>query len=135
MLASNLGRQVGRWLEFAGLGPTQPADIVEKEQKDYEQQNSRIAERAKRRILALLDGIISLDVQPRTIAPSFASSRKTIAMSPQRPAVFIGSSAEGKEVAKAIQLELDHSCEATIWHQAGIKGFLDSVAVLSNHWL
>jgi hypothetical protein len=35
----------------------------------------------------------------------------------QRPAVFVGSSSEGKDVAKAIQVLLDSSCQVEIWDQ------------------
>jgi hypothetical protein len=38
-----------------------------------------------------------------------------------RPSVFIGSSREGLEIAEAIQSNLDHLCEVTIWSQ-GIFG-------------
>ena len=38
-----------------------------------------------------------------------------------RPTVFIGSSSEGLKIAEAIQLNLDHPCEATVWSQ-GIFG-------------
>lgn len=34
-----------------------------------------------------------------------------------RPRIFIGSSSEGLEVAETIQLNLDHTCEVTIWTQ------------------
>lgn len=34
-----------------------------------------------------------------------------------KPAVFIGSSAEGLEVAYALQEELEHECEPTVWPQ------------------
>lgn len=34
-----------------------------------------------------------------------------------RPHVFVGSSSEGLEIAKTIQLLLDPSCEVTIWNQ------------------
>jgi hypothetical protein len=34
-----------------------------------------------------------------------------------RPAVFIGSSVEGLEIARAMQVLLDRSCEAEIWSQ------------------
>ncbi len=34
-----------------------------------------------------------------------------------RPYIFIGSSAEGMEVAKAIQANLDYSCESQVWSQ------------------
>jgi len=41
-----------------------------------------------------------------------------------RPAVFIGSSAEGLEIASAVQVLLDRACEPTIWHQGvfGLSG-------------
>ena len=35
----------------------------------------------------------------------------------RRPYVFIGSSSEGLEVAKAVQANIDHSCESHIWSQ------------------
>lgn len=38
-----------------------------------------------------------------------------------RPTVFIGSSREGIDIAKAVQLNLDELCEATIWSQ-GVFG-------------
>lgn len=34
-----------------------------------------------------------------------------------RPAVFVGSSAEGLPVARALQALLDHDCEVTVWSQ------------------
>lgn len=42
-------------------------------------------------------------------------------MARSRSSVFIGSSAEGLKVAKALQVLLDHSCEVTIWSQ-GVFG-------------
>jgi hypothetical protein len=44
-----------------------------------------------------------------------------------KPKVFIGSSVEGLRIAKAVQAELDHEAEVTIWHQA--------VFILSNNTL
>jgi hypothetical protein len=38
-----------------------------------------------------------------------------------RPVLFIGSSAEGLDIAEAIQLNLDHECEVVIWSQ-GVFG-------------
>lgn len=38
-----------------------------------------------------------------------------------RPSVFIGSSAEGLNVAQAIQVNLDHACEVVLWSQ-GVFG-------------
>ncbi|TWT77181.1 TIR domain-containing protein [Neorhodopirellula pilleata] len=38
-------------------------------------------------------------------------------MTERRPSVFIGSSAEGVEIAEAIQLNLDRVCEVVIWSQ------------------
>jgi len=40
-------------------------------------------------------------------------------MSAQRPAVFIGSSSEGKRVAEYLQAALDDACDATVWDQGG----------------
>ena len=42
-------------------------------------------------------------------------------MPTKRPCVFIGSSTEGLEIARAIQVNLDQACELTIWGQ-GIFG-------------
>jgi len=42
-------------------------------------------------------------------------------MARSRPSVFVGSSTEGLKIAKALQVLLDHACEATIWSQ-GVFG-------------
>lgn len=42
-------------------------------------------------------------------------------MARSRPSVFIGSSTEGLKIAKALQVLLDHACEARIWSQ-GVFG-------------
>jgi formylglycine-generating enzyme required for sulfatase activity len=39
----------------------------------------------------------------------------------ERPSVFVGSSTEGLPAAKAIQVALDHACEARLWSQ-GVFG-------------
>jgi hypothetical protein len=39
----------------------------------------------------------------------------------KRPSLFVGSSTEGLEIARAIQIGLDHDCEVTIWNQ-GVFG-------------
>src|SRR5437899_9214507 len=46
---------------------------------------------------------------------------RVILMAERRPLVFIGSSAEGLAIAKAIQLNLDRACEVVIWSQ-GVFG-------------
>ena len=50
-------------------------------------------------------------------------------MARKRPRVFIASSSEGLEIAKAIQLELDRDCEVEVWSQ-GL--FSLSVSVLDS---
>jgi hypothetical protein len=45
-------------------------------------------------------------------------------MAAHRPVAFIGSSAEGLPLAKAIQVNLEHACETIIWSQ-GIFGLSD----------
>jgi hypothetical protein len=42
-------------------------------------------------------------------------------MTRSRPSVFVGSSAEGLKIAKALQVLLDHVCEVVIWSQ-GVFG-------------
>ncbi len=42
-------------------------------------------------------------------------------MARKRPSVFVGSSAEGIKIAKALQVLLDTNCEVTIWSQ-GVFG-------------
>lgn len=48
-----------------------------------------------------------------------------VAMSTQDPAVFIGSSSEGKDVAEYLQAALDPHCEASVWDQ-GVFGLSES---------
>jgi predicted nucleotide-binding protein len=47
------------------------------------------------------------------------------AMAAQDPAVFIGSSSEGKDVAEYLQAALDPYCEASVWDQ-GVFGLSES---------
>lgn len=42
-------------------------------------------------------------------------------MPERRPSVFIGSSVEGLSIAKAIQVNLNHACQAVVWSQ-GVFG-------------
>ena len=46
-------------------------------------------------------------------------------MAAQRPAVFIGSSSEGKPYAEYLQYALDDHCDATVWDQ-GVFGLSES---------
>src|SRR5664279_2263445 len=50
-------------------------------------------------------------------APSRSDRSDRMPSGPLRPAVFIGSSAEGLDAARAIQVLLDRSCEVEIWSQ------------------
>lgn len=34
---------------------------------------------------------------------------------PPRPSVFVGSSAEGLDIARAVQVQLDHDCQVEVW--------------------
>src|SRR5437870_5126679 len=43
----------------------------------------------------------------------------------RRPCLFIGSSVEGLRIAQAIQMNLDHACEVTIWSQ-GVFGLSEA---------
>ena len=54
-------------------------------------------------------------------ASNIELSKDTQSYDNRRPRVFIGSSSEGLEIAESIQLNLDHSCEVTIWSQ-GVFG-------------
>jgi hypothetical protein len=42
-----------------------------------------------------------------------------------RPAVFVGSSSEGRDVAEALQVALDESCEVEVWSQ-GVFGLSET---------
>lgn len=48
-----------------------------------------------------------------------------------RPAVFVGSSAEGLPVARALQALLDHDCEVTIWSQGVFSPGLSTLESLT----
>jgi predicted nucleotide-binding protein len=37
----------------------------------------------------------------------------------QRPALFIGSSSEGLDIARAIRTQLTHDCDVTVWNEGG----------------
>ena len=54
-----------------------------------------------------------------------------------RPSMFIGSSAEGLHIARAIQVEMDHECEVEIWCQGAfglMGGTLESLVIASERF-
>lgn len=54
----------------------------------------------------------------------------------EKPRIFIGSSTEGLDVAKYIQLELEHKAECTVWSQGNFGlsgGTLESLIQVSKH--
>jgi Predicted nucleotide-binding protein containing TIR-like domain len=56
---------------------------------------------------------------------------------PLRPAVFIGSSTEGLEAARALQVLLDRTCEAEIWSQGTFgpgSGTLESLVAAADRF-
>jgi len=53
-------------------------------------------------------------------------------MTDLRPAVFVGSSAEGLPVARALQALLDHDCEVTIWSQGIFSPGLSTLESLTE---
>ncbi len=58
-------------------------------------------------------------------------------MPTQRPTIFIGSSSEGLDTAEAIQLNLSHKCQITIWSQGvfGLShGTLETLTSILNRY-
>ena len=56
---------------------------------------------------------------------------------PERPRVFVGSSTEGLVLAEIIQLNLDHLCEVTVWHQGVFtpgSGTLETLLSVANEF-
>ena len=54
-----------------------------------------------------------------------------------RPSVFVGSSSEGLAIARAIQAQLERSCEVEIWSQGlfGLmQGNLESLVLALNRF-
>src|ERR1051326_8972687 len=65
------------------------------------------------------------------------SPRSSLRSGEVRPSLFIGSSAEGLHIAKAIQANLDHACETTLWSQGvfGLgEGTLESLVTCLNNF-
>lgn len=53
-------------------------------------------------------------------------------MTELRPSVFVGSSAEGLPVARALQALLDHECEVAIWSQGIFSPGLSTIESLTE---
>jgi predicted nucleotide-binding protein len=108
-LVTQVGEFVDRWKP---IGRTKGYHMP-----DFAKNVSREMEEAQK----LLVQLENLPVPFVLRSPIDDKESSTDAAQTARPSMFVGSSAEGLSIAEAIQLNLDHSVECTLWSQ-GVFG-------------